>query len=119
MGVHTMEIQTFSWSVSTYISTRLPVVDMFHVQFSWIWSQVPWTVFAPDHSDSSSVLTTLCLARQVQGITGLRAITQKALSSSTRSWTWCAKKQKAAIVCRDFKWFIRWVVALAPVWVHF
>ena len=58
---HTRAIPTCNWRESMFITTRLPVANMFPGLFWLIWSQVLWILFVPDLLDRFSALITLCL----------------------------------------------------------
>jgi len=79
------------------------VEDTSQEPFLWTWNQEPWTQSEQDPSVNSSDQTTSSSDNLEQETTGLKAITQKALNSSTQFLMSLEKKQKAAIASRAFK----------------
>ena len=74
-----METVISNWKESMFIIMKLQAVNMFLVQFLWIWNPEPWTLFDLDLTDKYSDQTTLYLDSQEQEITGLKATTQKVM----------------------------------------
>merc|ERR1712021_72444 len=116
--VPTTVTPTSSWSASTCTTTRPPVVVTFHVPSSWTSSQVPWTLSAPAHSVSSSVLITSSSARPVPVTIGPRVTTPRVLSSSTPSSTSSARRLSPVTASRVSSSATPSVVVPVPVWEH-
>ena len=116
--VITTEPQISSWNALKFTTTRLQAASMSHAQSSSIWSQAPWTLCAPAHTEPSSVQTTLFSARAAPATTGPRDTTLKELSLSIPSLTWSGKRPSHATACRDSKWLTPWVAVPVPAWEH-
>jgi len=70
--------------------------------FLLTWSREPWTRLELGHTENSSVLTTLSLARAVQETIGPKDITLRERSWSTMFWMLFEKRLRVVIVFKAF-----------------
>merc|ERR1711966_317912 len=97
------EIPIYNWKESTFISTKLPEVDMSQEPSLWILNQEQWTPSEPDHSDNSSDQITSFSDKPELVTIRPKDITPKELNSSTPFSMLSEKKPKVAIAYKDSK----------------
>ncbi|KAK1785568.1 hypothetical protein P4O66_018930 [Electrophorus voltai] len=71
------------------------------------------TVYSPCHHLPFFIVDTLLHAKVVLETTGRRVTTRRGRSLWTLCWTWCVRRQRAAIACRASSSRTRWVEAQA------
>ena len=109
----------FNLKESTYIITKLLVVDLSQELFLWILNPEQWTLLELDLLVNSSDPITSFSDKLVQVTTGPKDITLKELNLLIQFLMSSEKKLKVAIASKVSKLHTHSVVVPVLVWVHF